>query len=193
MQPPKNKKKKAIEIKPGSPSDLLRGLHNIIPDSCLFTIVPPPVQSKQQSCPLPSTSTDITSMSFTPPLTPSLPPPPPPPPLPPPPPPPPPLPPAQPTCELPPPLTELYSSEYKGMDKSSILNRAKEVFQGISISDEQAKLIEKATQAQRACNEWMKQRVGRLTASSFMMSLFEGIQLIQNPSLSTLWDMINAI
>ena len=53
------------------------------------------------------------------------------------------------------------------MDGNSILNRAKEVFQGISISEEQAKLIESATRAQRACSEWMKQRVGRLTASSF--------------------------
>ena len=46
------------------------------------------------------------------------------------------------------------------MDDNSILNRAKGVFQGISISEEQAKLIENATQAQRACSEWMKQRVG---------------------------------
>ena len=140
------------------------GLHNIIPESCLFTIVPPPVQSEQPSCPLPSTSTDITSMPSTPPVTP---PPPPTPPPPQPPPPPSPLAPPPSTCELPPPLTELYCSEYEDMDDNSILNRAKEVFQGISITDEQAELIESATRAQRACSEWMKQRVGRLTASSF--------------------------
>ena len=100
MQPPKNKQKKVIEIKQGFPSDLLVGLHDVIPESCLFTIVPPPaaVQSKQQSCPLASTSIDMPS-------SPSVTTSPPPPPLPPP---------AQPTCGLSPPLTELYSSEHKG-------------------------------------------------------------------------------
>ena len=53
------------------------------------------------------------------------------------------------------------------MDQASILNRAKEVFQGISISDEQAKSIERATRAQRAFSEWKEQRVGLLTESSF--------------------------
>ena len=60
--------------------------------------------------------------------------------------------PVQPTCELPSPLTELYSDEYEGID-DSILTKAKELFQSISISDKQAKLIEKATRTQRACTE----------------------------------------
>ena len=75
--------------------------------------------------------------------------------------------PVQPTCELPSPLTGLYSDEYEGIDDDSILTKVKELFQSISISDKQAKLIEKATHAQRACTEWTKQRVGWLTASSF--------------------------
>ena len=169
------RRKKVMRIEPGYTNDLLIGLHDVIPGSCLFTIVPPPVQ---QNCPLTSASTNTsiymhtilhstsdscsscsssscaTYHSFSSPYS---------------------------SCELPSPLTGLYSDEYEGIDDDSVLTKAKELFQSISISDKQAKLIEKATRAQRVCTEWTKQRVGRLTASSFHDILYRELQLIHNP------------
>ena len=68
---------------------------------------------------------------------------------------------------LPSPLTELYSEEYRSMSSTSVSKRAIEIFQSLSLSQKDCNNIVRSTQLQRECEDWHKQRQGRLTASIF--------------------------
>ena len=68
---------------------------------------------------------------------------------------------------LPPSLMELFSKEAGVLSGPSLLKRAEEVFQSLTLTKSEAECIEKATKKQRDCTEWYKQREGRLTSSSF--------------------------
>lgn len=68
---------------------------------------------------------------------------------------------------LPKPLTELYDDSYKLLSEEDLLSKAAEIFKYLSLSDGECINIEASTRLQRNCNEWMMQRRGRITASSF--------------------------
>ena len=53
------------------------------------------------------------------------------------------------------------------MEKAALLKKATELFQRMSISKDEAQLIEESTRPQRQSGEWYEQRAGCLTASSF--------------------------
>ena len=67
---------------------------------------------------------------------------------------------------LPPSLMELFSKEAGVLSGPSLLKRAEEVFQSLTLTKSEAECIEKATKKQRECTVY-KQREGRLTSSSF--------------------------
>ena len=64
-------------------------------------------------------------------------------------------------------LTEYFSEKVKGLSDLQVVDKAKKLFQCITLSKHQCELVEMATQCQRQCNEWYRQREGRLTSSSF--------------------------
>ena len=68
---------------------------------------------------------------------------------------------------LPSPLTKLFSEEYQGLSGQTLLEKAKVVFQGLTILKHESVLIEKATRNQKESTEWYKQKEGCLTALSF--------------------------
>lgn len=71
-------------------------------------------------------------------------------------------------CNIPPPpLTNLFCEEFQALSGQILLEKAKVVFQGLTISKNESELIEMATRNQRESTEWYRQREGRLTASSF--------------------------
>ena len=72
-----------------------------------------------------------------------------------------------PLSRLPLPLTALYDEKYKCLKGEQLLIKAREVFQGITISESACEHIELQTCKQRECREWHEQRKGRITASSF--------------------------
>ena len=57
--------------------------------------------------------------------------------------------------------------KYKCLNVEQLLEKAREVFQGITISESTCKIIELQTCKQRECREWHEQCKGRITASSF--------------------------
>ena len=68
---------------------------------------------------------------------------------------------------LPIPLTALYSDNYKCLDDSSLKKSVLDVFNSITISEEECKYIERYTRSQRENSLWYEQRCGRVTASCF--------------------------
>ena len=64
-------------------------------------------------------------------------------------------------------LTELYDENYQLLNKEDLLRKAVEVFRSISFSESECKAIEASTRLQRNSEEWIIQRRGRITASSF--------------------------
>ena len=72
-----------------------------------------------------------------------------------------------PLSRLPSPLTALYDGKYKCLNGEPLRKKAREVFQGITISESTCKIIELQTCKQRECKEWHEQLKGQITASSF--------------------------
>lgn len=68
---------------------------------------------------------------------------------------------------LPLPLTALYSDKYKCLDDTSSKKSVWDMFNSITISEEECKGIKQYTQNQRENSLWYEQRCGRLTASCF--------------------------
>ena len=144
---------------------LFSTLHQCAPSACLFTIIP---VSRQSSIPA-SVSEAITTSSFTVPSSvfsstpPSLesvvsaskvsstvq------------------LPPVLSVNSLPKPLTDLYSDVYHGLNREQLLEKAKEIFKTLALSNDASRTIEYYTRAQRESSIWHAQRRGRITASSF--------------------------
>ena len=67
------------------------------------------------------------------------------------------------------PLTALYSDNYKCLDDASLKKSVWDMFNSITISEEECKYIEQFTRSQRenSLSVWYEQRCGRLTASYF--------------------------
>ena len=153
-----------------SKEDLYNSLHDLVPNACLFTIVskphqqahldlPPTIQENTNSSPSPGCSQPAHTNTHVSPPHPSEN-----------------LCPSPSTIQkvsaggcnmLPLPLTELFSKEFQALSGQPLLEKAKEVFQCMTISTHESALVEKATRNQRECTEWYRQREGRLTASSF--------------------------
>jgi len=68
---------------------------------------------------------------------------------------------------LPSSLMELYTEEYRNMSSTTVSEKAKEIFQSLSLSQEDCQNIERSTRLQNQSEDWHKQRQGRLTASIF--------------------------
>ena len=68
---------------------------------------------------------------------------------------------------LPLPLTALYSDKYKCFDDASLKKLVWDMFNSITISEEECKDMERYTRNQRENSLWYEQRCGRLTASCF--------------------------
>ena len=64
-------------------------------------------------------------------------------------------------------FVELYDAKYRTLKKELLLQKSREIFLGLSITDEQSRAIELVTRPQRKSNEWYNQRQGRITASLF--------------------------
>ena len=65
---------------------------------------------------------------------------------------------------------ETLPAEFQQLDKDvlfALLEKAKEVYQSLSITKDEAVLVERETRMQRQYEEWYHQRKGRLTVSSF--------------------------
>jgi len=68
---------------------------------------------------------------------------------------------------VPSPLTELYDVKYKEYSQDELVEQAEQLFQSITITNEQALILEEKTRGQSSSPEWHEQRHGRLTASVF--------------------------
>lgn len=68
---------------------------------------------------------------------------------------------------LPLPLTALYSDNYNCLDDASLKKLVWDMFNSITISEEECKYIERFTRSQRENSLWYEQRCGHLTASCF--------------------------
>jgi len=68
---------------------------------------------------------------------------------------------------VPSPLTELYDVKYKEYSQDELVEQAEQLFQSITITNEQALIIEEKTRGQSSSPEWHEQRHGQLTASVF--------------------------
>lgn len=64
-------------------------------------------------------------------------------------------------------LTALYSDKYKCLDDASLKKSVWDMFNSITVSEEECKDIERYTRNQRENSLWYQQRCGRLTASCF--------------------------
>ena len=67
--------------------------------------------------------------------------------------------------ELPKPLTHLYDENALSLQFPELLQKCEEIYDGISVSVAQAKLVEEETRKQSNSKIWFDQRSGRVTAS----------------------------
>ena len=67
--------------------------------------------------------------------------------------------------QLPKLLTSLYNKTLINISYPELLKKCEDVFTNLSITTEEAKVLEKATQSQSACNLWFNHRAGQTTAS----------------------------
>ena len=68
---------------------------------------------------------------------------------------------------LPPPLTKLYREEYKHLSNEALKEASKGIFISLKVSEEDSENIEWCTRSQSKCSIWHEQRCGRITASAF--------------------------
>lgn len=71
------------------------------------------------------------------------------------------------TLNLPEPLNRLYSDQHSTLDYKELVSKSKEVFQRMTVTEQQAILIEKAARNQSKSQVWHQTRMGRITASNF--------------------------
>ena len=64
-------------------------------------------------------------------------------------------------------FVELFDEKHRALKKEVLLQKSKEVFLSLSVTDGQSQAIELATRSQRLSSEWYNQRQGCITASSF--------------------------
>ena len=64
------------------------------------------------------------------------------------------------TSSLPSPLSDLYRKEYEDLDQASLCRLVNDTFLSISVTNDQSKLNEKATQDQRNSPQWHTQQRG---------------------------------
>ena len=69
--------------------------------------------------------------------------------------------------DLPSPVTDHFRSMCINISGDDVTNTAKQLFYLLNYSMDECQKIEEATRMQRDCTEWLRQREGRLTASSF--------------------------
>ena len=69
--------------------------------------------------------------------------------------------------ELPKPLTYLYDKEAMSLLFSDLLEKCEDIYESVTVSVAQAKLVEEATRKQSNCKIWFDQRSGRVSASPF--------------------------
>ena len=62
-------------------------------------------------------------------------------------------------------MTNLYRSEYLNLSYLELLNESKQVLNSLTVTNEQAKKLEKATREQSKASIWYDYRAGRVTAS----------------------------
>jgi len=67
--------------------------------------------------------------------------------------------------ELPKPLTHLYDENALSLQFSDLLQKCEEIYDGITVTVAQAKLVEEETRKQSSSKIWFDQRSGRVTAS----------------------------
>ena len=65
--------------------------------------------------------------------------------------------------QLPKLLTSLYDKTLLKVSYPELLTKCEDVFTNLSITAEEAKMLEKATQSQSACTLWFNHRAGRIT------------------------------
>ena len=75
--------------------------------------------------------------------------------------------------QLPKLLTSLYDKTLLKVSYPELLTKCEDVFTNLSITAEEAKVLEKATQSQSACTLWFNHRAGRITGRITNCILFE--------------------
>ena len=76
---------------------------------------------------------------------------------------------------LPKPLTSFFDERLLEASFPQLLDKSEEVFQNITISSEQAKVLEKSTRVQSRSKVWYQQRAGRITGSKFKAAVHTDI------------------
>lgn len=84
---------------------------------------------------------------------------------------------------LPEPLTSLYSEEYEDRSFGDIVEACGGLYSSVSITLEQARMVELKTREQSQCKLWYEQRAGRVTASKLRKVLHTDYS---SPSVSLL-------
>lgn len=82
---------------------------------------------------------------------------------------------------LPPPLTDLYDDSMLDASFTALLNKCDDVFDTITITEEEARLLEEKTRDQSKSKDWFLYRAGRITASKFKAAARTDVS---QPSLS---------
>lgn len=85
------------------------------------------------------------------------------------------------SCELPPPLSQLYDPSARNMSPEDLDKHCDKVFNSIAVTLAESDLIEQATKKQVKSKIWMQQRSGRITASKFYAVCHTSIE---KPSVS---------
>lgn len=75
------------------------------------------------------------------------------------------------TGDLPPSLSNLYNEQFASLSYPELLSKCEEVYASLSITQDQAKLVENKTRTQSRSKTWFQQRSGRITASRLKASV----------------------